>query len=330
MRLASLLLAFGLFVGSASAQSHPRITLIQPAGGKVGSTLEVSVVGNDFENVEGLHFDFPGVTTEILKAEKIDDGGKQGGGKKNRGMQNLGQATSQRFKVALPANAPLGIHDLRIVTKNGISNPRAFVVGDLPEVNETEPNNDVPQAQSIALDSTVNGVIAQPTDVDYFRFPGKKGQRIVASCQTTSIDSRLHAMIEIYSRNRMLAVNRNYANNDAVADAILPEDGDYLVRVFDFTYEHGGPEYFYRLTVSTAPWIDAISPQTLEPGKETKVTIFGRNLPGGVLDSAERIDGQPLEKLAATIKLPRPHRRAATGSSCRRPRRICRGFWRIG
>jgi hypothetical protein len=305
MRHASLLLAFACFVGSLSAQAPPRITLVQPAGGKAGSTFEVSVVGNDFDGVEGLHFDFQGATTEILKAEKIDDGKKDGGGKKNRGMQNLGPVTGQRFKVTLPANAPLGIHDVRIVTKNGISNPRAFVVGDLPETMEMEPNNDVPQAQSLAIDSTVNGVISAPVDVDYYRFPGKKGQRVVASCLTSSIDSRLHATIEIYSRgDRLLAINRNYANNDAVADAILPEDGDYTVRVFDFTYEHGGPEYFYRLTVSTAPWIDAIFPQTLEPGKETKVTILGRNLPGGVLDPAERIDGHPLEKLVTTIKAP--------------------------
>jgi hypothetical protein len=304
MRHASLLLAFALFVGPTFAQGHPRITLVQPAGGKAGSTFEVSVLGNDFDAAEGLHFDFPGVKTEVLGTEKVDDGKQGGGGKKNKGMQNLGPVTGQRFKVSLPDNAPLGIHDVRIVTKHGISNPRAFVVGDLPETTEKEPNDDVPQAQSIPLDSTVNGVIANPVDVDYYRFPGKKGQRVVASCLTTSIDSRLHAAIEIYGNNRLLAANRNYANNDAVADAILPEDGDYLVRVFGFTYTQGGPEYFYRLTVSTAPWIDAIVPGTLEPGKETKVTILGRNLPGGVIDPNERIDGHLLEKLVTTIKAP--------------------------
>src|SRR4029077_15528787 len=169
-----------------------------------------------------------------------------------------------------PADAPLGVHDIRIITKHGISNPRAFVVGDLTEIAEKESNDDVPQAQSIPLDSTINGVISAPVDVDYFRFAGKKGQRVVASCLTTSIDSRLHAAVEIYGRDRLLGHNRNYANNDAVADAVLPEDGDYLVRVFGFTYTAGGPEYFYRLTVSTAPWIDAITPSSLEPGKENK------------------------------------------------------------
>ncbi len=41
--------------------------------------------------------------------------------------------TSQRFKVTLPENASLGVHDVRILTKTGVSNPRAFVVGDLPD-----------------------------------------------------------------------------------------------------------------------------------------------------------------------------------------------------
>ena len=63
------------------------------------------------------------------------------------------------IKVTLPANAPLGNQDVRIITKAGISNPRAFVVGDRKEFVETEPNNDEPQANRIELNSTVNGTI---------------------------------------------------------------------------------------------------------------------------------------------------------------------------
>ncbi len=71
---------------------------------------------------------------------------------------------------------------------------------------------------------------------------------------------------------------------DAVLDATLAEDGDYYVRLRQFTYTLGGPEYFYRLTVSTGPWIDAVFPPVVEPGKTSKVTLYGRNLPGGKLD----------------------------------------------
>ena len=49
--------------------------------------------------------------------------------------------------MTLPADVPLGIHDVRLVTPNGISNPRAFVVGDLEEFEEKEPNDDLPKVQ---------------------------------------------------------------------------------------------------------------------------------------------------------------------------------------
>src|SRR5581483_12499179 len=91
-------------------------------------------------------------------------------------------APAARFKVTVGADAPLGCHDARLVNKWGVSNARAFVVGDLPEVLEKEPNNDVDQAQRVELNSTVNGAVASPTDVDYYVFAAKKGQRVVVSC----------------------------------------------------------------------------------------------------------------------------------------------------
>src|SRR5207237_6612489 len=142
-----------------------------------------------------------------------------------------------RFQVVLPQGAPLGVQEIRVIGKAGVSNPRAFVVGDVAEEQEKEPNDDVGLANKIALNSTVSGVIDKATDVDYFQFPGKKGQKIVASCLTTSIESKLPATVEIFhSSGKLLATNRGYQNNDAVADAVLPEDGDYFVRLSSFTY----------------------------------------------------------------------------------------------
>src|SRR5262249_3048079 len=153
----------------------------------------------------------------------------------------------------------------------GVSNPRAFVVGDMKEFVEKEPNGDVPEANRIELNSSVSGVISTPTDVDYFQFTGKKGQRVVVSCLTTSIDSKLPAVIELYGVNdSYLGSNRSYRGNDALLDAVLPADGEYYVRVCSFSYTLGGPEYFYRLIVSTAPWIDAVYPSIVEAGKETE------------------------------------------------------------
>ena len=79
-------------------------------------------------------------------------------------MKNPGPQLSQKFKVTLPAQAPLGIQDLRVVTKGGVSNPRAFVVSDTLEVVEQEPNDNVDKAQKVALNTAISGVIGTPID----------------------------------------------------------------------------------------------------------------------------------------------------------------------
>jgi len=207
--------------------------------------------------------------------------------------------------VTVPANIPVGSHDVRLVNKWGVSNPRAFVVGDLNEVMEKEPNNDVEQAQRVELNTTINGVITTPTDVDYYVFKGAKGQRVVLSCPAGSIESRLHPVIELFdAAGKKLGANRDYQGTDALLDCTLPADGDYYVRLFQFTHILGGTEYFYRLSISTAPWIDAIFPPVVEPGKPAQLTVYGRNLPGGKPDPSAVVAGSILEKATVQINVP--------------------------
>lgn len=278
------------------AQGTPRISHIMPMGGQAGTTFELKVTGQDIKDVEGLHFNFPGVKVEVGVSDvtPVEKKGKP-----------LPPLNAQKFKVTLPANAPLGTQDVRIVTKAGISNPRAFVVSDHKDTVEEEPNDDVPKAQRIVMNNTINGVIATPTDVDYFVFAGKKGQRVVCSAQSTSIDSRLPALLQLYTADgAYLGANRNFYQNDALVDAVLPADGDYHVRLCSFTYTVGGIDYFYRLTVSDMPYIDAVFPHVIEPGKDANVLVHGRNLGGGADDPTAVVNDRILEKKVITIKAP--------------------------
>ena len=175
---------------------------------------------------------------------------------------------------------------------------------------EKEPNNDVPEAQRVEMNTTINGVISAPTDVDYYVFAGKKGQRVVISCLCSSIDSKMNAGIEVFdAADRRLAENRNYHGDDALTDVTVPADGDYYVRIFEFTHLQGGPDSFYRLSITTAPWIDAVYPMAVEPGKPATVTVYGRNLPGGKPDPNAVVNGRAIETLSVTINVPeRPGR----------------------
>jgi hypothetical protein len=291
----------------------PRLFTVSPTGGKMGSTMEVTFTGLDIEEPQGLLFSQPGIKAEPIEGPTpapppVDP--KQGAQKKGRRARP--QPLVTKFKVTIAANVAVGIHDVRLINKWGISNPRAFVVGDLAEVMEKEPNNDVPQAQRVEINTTINGAISAPTDVDYFVFSGKKGQRVVVSCLSSSIDSRLLAALELYdSSGRQLAYNRHYHENDALVDCTLPADGDYFVRLYEFTHSQGSPEHYYRLTITTAPWIDVIQPLVVEPGKTANLTVYGRNLPGSQLDPTA-VEGAQCSQRSRRITAASLHRLCAS------------------
>lgn len=273
----------------------PKLFVIMPPGGQAGAGVEVTISGQDLDEPEELMFSHPGITAEMLSAPTPTPEPRNPGGRR------VAQLASVRFRVNIAKDVPLGSHDVRIITKRGVSNPRAFIVGEYKEVLEQEPNNDLGEAQRVDVNTTINGTISTPTDVDYFVFTGKKGQKVIVSCQTTSIDSRLQADLQLFHGNDKLAANRHYRGGDALLDAVLPVDGDYYVRLCSFAYMQGNAEYFYRLTITTAPWIDAIYPPVIVPGKLNKLTIYGRNLPGGQADPLATVDGKVVEKVCLTL-----------------------------
>jgi hypothetical protein len=302
-----LLPLLALRAGNAYAQPRlgsnlpaPRLFTVTPPGGKIGSVVEVTFTGTDLEEPEQLLFSHPGIKAEPIIPPQPPP--PQPDPKKPQPKPPAAKPVISRFKVTLAANVPPGIYDVRFVNKWGVSNPRAFVAGDLNEVLEKEPNNDVEQAQRVESNSTINGSMANPTDVDYYVFAGKKGQRVVFSCLASSIDSRFHAGLEVYDRKgKQLASGRDYNHTDAVTDCILPESGDYYVRLYHFTHTQGSALHYYRLSISTAPWIDAVFPCAVEAGKTTRVTIYGRNLPGGQLDPAAVANDHVLEKITVNV-----------------------------
>ncbi len=307
-------LVFGLVLlavcGPAVAQPPPpglpsaRVQSVFPLGVKAGTSVEVTVTGTDVEEPEKLLFAHPGIKGEYIAPPKEATPDPKDP-KKTVPPAKVNPAGPHKFKVTAAADVPPGLYDLRFVGKWGASNPRTFAVSDQIEVAEKEPNNDVPEAQKVELGTTISGVINAPTDVDYSSFTGKKGQRVVVSCLASSIDSKASPMIEVFDvSGRKLAAGRNYRDNDALVDVILPADGDYFVRLFQFTYTVGGPDYFYRLSINAAPYIDAVFPPVVEPGKATPVTIYGRNLPGGAPADGYTADGRPLEKLTVTVTPP--------------------------
>jgi len=296
-----------------SGMPAPRLYIVTPAGAKAGGSAVVTLVGLNTEDAEKLVFSNAGI-----KAEAVPEPPPEIDPKTKKPKMGAPKATVAKFKVTVAAGTPLGNHDLRVVNKWGVSNPRVFHVGDLNEVEEKEPNNDVDgpggKAQRVEVNSTINGNFSSGSDVDYYVFKATKGQRVVISCLASTVDSRSQPALEIWdTKGKNLGENVYYNGDDALTDFTAADDGDYLVRAFTHTYTlrpavpgmpGGGTDQHYRLTISTTPWIDSAVPSVIEPGKTVNVTVWGRNLPGGKPDPDAKIDGVVLEKATISVTAP--------------------------
>lgn len=284
------LLASFLFCQHALAQlPATRLGSIYPAGATIGKSVDVTIAGSDLDDVDQLLFSNPGITAK----QKVGEPGP---------FDKVPPPLANQFVVTVAANVPVGMYDVRAVGKYGVSNPRAFLVGDLPEFNEAEPNNEREQATEFTLPAVVNGQSNQTADVDWFRFTAPAGQRILVTAFARRIDSRLDSVVSVFdATGRQLGGSGDDEGFDSLVDFTTPVAGQYLVKIHDSAYQ-GGPENVYRLAIGVLPHIDFVFPPAGVASGNQPFTVFGRNLPGGQ-PAGLTIDRRPLEKLAVSIPL---------------------------
>ncbi|HKS38745.1 MAG TPA: hypothetical protein VJW76_16240, partial [Verrucomicrobiae bacterium] len=258
-----------------------RLSAVFPPGGKAGTTVEVSLTGSDLDDATQVLFSH----SNIVSKPKL--------------LEATGKADPNGFSIDVAPDVPPGVYEARAAGRFGVSNPRAFVVGDLPEVTSPATNHTIAAAFAITPGTIVNGR-ADPSAVDYFRFAAKKGQRILVECFAREIDSRMDEAMTVCDNNGK-ELERSRRGN--LLDFIAPADGPYILKVHDFIYR-GGDDYFYRLTFGAGPHIDCIFPPSGLAGTKSKFDLYGRNLPGGMPSTNLFENGKPLEKLTVEIEMP--------------------------
>lgn len=160
---------------------------------------------------------------------------------------NLGAAN--KLAVSYPANAPANQQQLRSInTPKGHSNDFALTLGNDPEVLEVEPNDSREKGTPVKFPVTVNGIIHQPGDYDYYQFAATKGQRIIFSVLGQAIDSPLDSRLDLYDeKGKLLKYNDDVSiSSDSVIDYTFPKEGNYSIRIGS-TVGDGGAGHIYRL-----------------------------------------------------------------------------------
>ena len=268
-----------------------RLMTAYPPGGKQASAVEVTVTGNNMDGVDRLFFSHPSITGSPLMSE-------------GSRLQPTPRPVPGKFKVTIAPDVPPGVYELRLVGHFGVSNARAFMVGDREEVLSEDKNHTLPKAMRIPLGVTVNGRSDEGT-ADFFKFEAQQGQRVILKVLAQRIDSKMDATLVLCDASgRELQSDRDSYRLDPFLDFLVPATGQYIVKIYDYLYR-GGPEYAYRLSLGTQPHISYIFPPAGLPGSRQTYVVYGQNLPGGKVSSVLNAQGVPLEEKAVEITLPR-------------------------
>ncbi len=253
----------------------PKIGEIAPYGAQRGVATELSITGSDLAGNPRLIAPFP------FKIESPPAGQT---------------AANWKTRLTIAADVAVGVYPIRVQTDDGISNPFLFAVGQLPQVGEKEENSVFESAQPIPNPPlVVEGQVAA-NDVDFFRFHGKRGQKIIIDAQCARLGSAIDPTIRLTKASATQTYIASADDSpglvtDARLVAILPEDTDYVVEISDSRYQ-GASRPGYRLVIGDLPMAEEVYPLGGRTGETLGVELRGGSLTG--------------VKIAATSVIPLP------------------------
>lgn len=220
-------LAWLFAAGVCSAQvPMAELDALTPPGARAGQTIELQAHGSYLDELAGVL-----VSDEAVK-----------------GFIENGQV-----QLEIPAGLSPRVIDVSVYGRFGVSNPRAFAVGNLAEVREAGDHQKPESAQVIEIGQTVNG-IATAALVDWFQFTPATTEPITLEVLAERIDSRMDPTLVILdSQGNELERHHDVQGRDVSVDFTpFQPNQPYYIGLNDFLYD-GGASYYYRLSLTKSP-----------------------------------------------------------------------------
>ncbi len=260
VRTTCLAVVFGVSVSNSLLAAPPTISGTSPFGVQKGAATEVAISGGNLTGNPQLIAPFAFKFVDPAPADS--------------------NAGTWKVRMLVEPSVAVGVYPIRVKTDDGISNPFLFSVGQLPQVAEKEENNTFDTAQAVPSPVVVEGQSAG-NDVDFFKFPGKKGQLIVVDAQCARIGSGVDPTIRLTAANHDFVASADDTAGlltDARLTTVLPADGDYVVELSDSRYQGGGRPV-YRLLIGAVPMAQEIYPIGGRQGETVGFELRGGTLP---------------------------------------------------
>ncbi len=285
MRSRKIILAIlcSLFVSSLSAQKMTS-GYLYPAGGQVGTTVEIEAGGLNITKAKKVVFNHPGITGKV---EPLKESATKKRKRRRLGDQSSPQLADRvKITVTIADNVPCGLYDLRLQSPQGLSNKLPFEVSSYPNFVEDKNNRQWKQNRVTELPAVLCGQVT-PGGIDYFRFRGNKGETIVASVKARqlvpyiadAVPGWFQPVIKIVdAKGKEVAYSDDYYHNvDPVIITTLPKSGEYTLTIHDAIYR-GREDFNYRIELGVIPFVTGRYPAYGVAGKRVKQQIEGVNL----------------------------------------------------
>jgi hypothetical protein len=226
-----------------------------------GQATKIVLGGANLAGAKSLWVSFPG---EAVLATDVPENGTK--------------ADQVTYQITTPAETPVGVHALRVVTDKGVSPLRYLLVDDLPSIAQAGNNNTPANAQAVSLPGAVDGSIANLT-VQFFKITVAEGQRLSIEVLARRIGSSLDPMLRLLdARGRELAFSDDAPglSGDSQLQYTFKTAGDYLLELRDIRYQGGA----YRLRIGDFPCVTTAFPMAVQRGQTAAVSFAGQGVDG--------------------------------------------------
>lgn len=219
------------------------------------------------------------------------------------GLDVVPSSESGKLEVTIPADVPTDRAWIRLYNAEGASALKSFLIGSLPEIAEVEPNDRPSAAQAIAsMPTTINGAL-KDAEVDCYAVQLTAGQTLVAAVDAnTRLGSPIDSIVQVVTQKGVvLAENHDDLLLDPRLTFTAPTDGTYVVRLFAFPAApdasisfKGGAGHFYRLALTTGPFVTLTTPLSMPLTDLTSTQLAGWNIPGELPATVIPLGGEKL------------------------------------
>lgn len=257
-------------------------TLASPAnlGLRAGGKTDVNLTGTNLGDAVEIRATIAGAKVSIVK--------------------DSAKSASVGASVEVPKETPVGLYQVRVVTKHGITNARPICVDDLPEIEKKPGNNKKSTPMVVPVPCAVLGSIAVESS-DFYQVKVAAGQRLTFEALARRIGSQLDPVIVLHDAKSGREMPALYADDtpglqsDARLTHTFPAAMDVVVEVRDTTYRGGG-DFTYRLRIADVPGATTAFPLAVEAGKTAAIGFTGTGLDGV---KPATVKGTGLAQLAA-------------------------------